>query len=146
MPPPRICWPPPSASCQPPSRWRSRTGCPARRRCAERRTAAGRSSGCSRDDGPGRGHRDTGGVMRRMVLGLILAGAAIGTLVAASDPNTLTAQQKRDGWKLLFDGKTLDGWRGWKQQVPPHGWKVVDGAITRVAKAGALITGVQYGT
>ena len=82
--------------------------------------------------------------MRRMVLGLILTSAAIGTLVAASDPNTLTAQQKKDGWKLLFDGKTLDGWRGWKQQGPPDGWKVVDGAITRVAKAGDLITVDQY--
>jgi hypothetical protein len=82
--------------------------------------------------------------MRRMVLGLILAGAAIGTLVAASHPNALTAQQKKDGWKLLFDGKTLDGWRGWKQQGPPDGWKVVDGAITRVAKAGDLITVDQY--
>jgi hypothetical protein len=79
-----------------------------------------------------------------MVLGLILAGAAIGTLVAASDPNALTAQQKKDGWKLLFDGKTLDKWRGWKQQGPPDGWKVVDGAITRVAKAGDLITVDQY--
>ena len=84
--------------------------------------------------------------MRRMVLGLILTCAAIGTLVAASDPNTLTAQQKKDGWKLLFDGKTLDGWRGWKQQGPPDGWKVVDGAITRVAKAGDLVTVDQYGS
>jgi Domain of Unknown Function (DUF1080) len=82
--------------------------------------------------------------MRRMVLGLTLAGAAIGTLVAWSDPNTLTAQQKKDGWKLLFDGRTLDGWRGWKQQSPPDGWKVVDDAITRVAKAGDLITVDQY--
>jgi hypothetical protein len=82
--------------------------------------------------------------MRRMVLGLTLAGAAIGTLVAGSDPNTLTAQQKKDGWKLLFDGRTLDGWRGWKQQGPPDGWKVVDDAITRVAKAGDLITVDQY--
>jgi 3-keto-disaccharide hydrolase len=84
--------------------------------------------------------------MRRVVLGLILAGAAIGTLVAASDPNTLTAQQRKDGWKLLFDGKTLDGWRGWKQPGPPDGWKVVDGALTRVAKAGDLITVDQYGS
>jgi Domain of Unknown Function (DUF1080) len=82
--------------------------------------------------------------MRKMVLGLTLAGAAIGTLVAASDSNTLTAQQKKDGWKLLFDGRTLDGWRGWKQQGPPDGWKVVDDAITRVAKAGDLITVDQY--
>jgi hypothetical protein len=73
----------------------------------------------------------------------MLAGAAA-TLAAANEPNTLTAQEKKDGWKLLFDGKTLDGWRGWKQQGPPDGWKVVDGALTRVAKAGDLITADQY--
>ena len=26
-------------------------------------------------------------------------------------PNTLTSAEKADGWQLLFDGETLDGWR-----------------------------------
>ncbi len=32
------------------------------------------------------------------------------TIPALAEDNTLTAAEKRAGWKLLFDGKTLDGW------------------------------------
>lgn len=46
---------------------------------------------------------------------------------AAGAANTLTAQEQKDGWILLFDGKTLDKWN-----VTPalaKVWKVSDGAI-----------------
>jgi hypothetical protein len=46
---------------------------------------------------------------------------------ASGQPNTLTAQEQKEGWMLLFDGKTLDQW-----QVTPalaKVWKVVDGTI-----------------
>lgn len=46
-------------------------------------------------------------------------------------PNTLTAAEKKDGWKLLFDGKTTKGWRGaYKQTFPERGWEVTDGLLT----------------
>ena len=31
----------------------------------------------------------------------------------------LTAAEKADGWKLMFDGKSLAGWRGYKDEKPP---------------------------
>src|SRR5262245_29233634 len=55
-------------------------------------------------------------------------------------PNTLTADEKAKGWKLLFDGKTTAGWRGYRQKEAPKGWEVKDGALVRTGKAGDLIT------
>jgi cytochrome c len=44
-------------------------------------------------------------------------------------PNTLTEKEKRDGWKLLFDGKTTAGWRKFKDSKIGSAWKVKDGAL-----------------
>lgn len=50
--------------------------------------------------------------------------------------NQLADQEKKDGWILLFDGKTTNGWRGaHREQFPDHGWKVEDGQII-VLKSG----------
>lgn len=55
-------------------------------------------------------------------------------------PNTLTRAERAAGWRLLFDGKTTNGWRGYMRDSMPAGWQVVDGALTRVARAGDIIT------
>lgn len=62
------------------------------------------------------------------------------TADADRTPNTLTAEQRQAGWRLLFDGRTSDGWRGYGRTDMPSGWQVVDGALTRVAGAGDIIT------
>jgi hypothetical protein len=62
----------------------------------------------------------------------------------AGADNTLTAKEKADGWKLLFDGKTTDGWRVYKKQGAPVGWQAVDGVLTRVSQEGDLITADEY--
>jgi len=48
--------------------------------------------------------------------------------------NTLTAAEKAAGWRLLFDGKTFDGWRGLGyDSVPTAHWKIVNGSIMKIA-------------
>ena len=44
-------------------------------------------------------------------------------------PNELTQAEKEEGWMLLFNGETSDGWRGVNQETFPAGWEVVDGTL-----------------
>lgn len=60
--------------------------------------------------------------------------------------NTLTAEEKAKGFRLLFDGKTTNGWRGFKQQAAPAGWQAVDGALTRAGTGGDIMTADKFGS
>ncbi len=52
--------------------------------------------------------------------------------------NTLSAAEKADGWQLLWDGKTTDGWVSAKKlsAFPPMGWVIKDGTLTMRPKYG----------
>src|SRR5207302_6217171 len=77
--------------------------------------------------------------------GLILAVAAVAaprtalaqtaTGSATERLNILTAEERAAGWRLLFDGHSTTGWRGWKMDPIPPGWGVRDGPHTRVRTA-----------
>jgi len=57
--------------------------------------------------------------------------------VPAADINTLTAAEQKDGWKLLFDGKSLAGWRTYKEGGKiGAGWVVENGLLKKQAKIG----------
>jgi len=52
--------------------------------------------------------------------------------------NTLTQAETREGWKLLWDGKTTEGWRGAKtDRFPEKGWVIRDGDLIVQPAAGA---------
>jgi len=84
--------------------------------------------------------------MPRSIIALIVLGFVSARLVAAdSAPNSLTDTEKAAGWKLLFDGKTTNGWRNYKKPDIAPGWKVEDGALVRgTQQAGDIITTDQY--
>ena len=52
-------------------------------------------------------------------------------------PNTLTEHEKRHGWRLLWDGKTTNGWRGANADTfPEQGWVIEDGTLSVIESDG----------
>lgn len=47
----------------------------------------------------------------------------------ATSSNLLSEAQKKDGWQLLFDGTTTNGWHKYGNKKIGTSWKVADGAI-----------------
>ncbi|HLN72595.1 MAG TPA: DUF1080 domain-containing protein [Prolixibacteraceae bacterium] len=62
-------------------------------------------------------------------------------------PNILSAAEQSQGWQLLFDGKTTNGWIGAGMNTfPAEGWKVVDAALMSVAnvKGADIVTNEKF--
>jgi len=56
-------------------------------------------------------------------------------------PNVLTPFEKAGGWKLLFNGKDSEGWRGaYKNEFPAKGWGIADGILAVLPSNGAEST------
>lgn len=52
--------------------------------------------------------------------------------------NQLTVDEKRKGWRMLWDGQTATGWRGAKlDKFPDKGWEMKDGVLTVLSSGGA---------
>ena len=47
-------------------------------------------------------------------------------------------------WRVLFDGTSLDAWRGYKAATVPDGWRIADGILTKDGHAGDLITRDEF--
>lgn len=62
--------------------------------------------------------------------------------------NTLTALEQQQGFKLLWDGKTTNGWRGASlENFPEKGWKLQDGILSiepTEGKGGDIVTTEAY--
>ena len=61
-----------------------------------------------------------------MVAVMMSATALFGVKVCPVIPaNTLTEQERQDGWRLLWDGKSGDGWRSVRSDsFPTRGWEI----------------------
>jgi len=87
----------------------------------------------------------------RIASSIFVGVAALACLVAVrtadAAPKQLTPSEKNTGWKLLFDGKTAKGWRGYKlSAMPAKGWKIEDGILKKVGgeQGGDIITEEKF--
>ena len=75
------------------------------------------------------------------------------SLIPINTKNKLTIKEQKNGWKMLWDGKTAAGWRGAKlTQFPKTGWKINNGDLTLQASNGGessaggdIVTTESYG-
>ncbi len=67
-------------------------------------------------------------------------------VIHAQKSNSLTSKEKKQGWILLFDGKTTNGWTTSGGKPVPAGWEVKDGFITAIkdGKGGDIVTVDEY--
>jgi hypothetical protein len=74
---------------------------------------------------------------------------SLGVPAAGAQPNTLSVEEQDAGWRLLFDGKTTAGWRGYKSSTMPASWRVENGSLLARREegksAGDIVTIDQYG-
>ncbi len=76
-------------------------------------------------------------MLRTLLACSLLWSLAFAAPLRADDVNALSADEKAAGFELLFDGRSLDGWKH------AGNWKIADGAITREGKGGSLVYTVK---
>lgn len=59
--------------------------------------------------------------------------------------NGLTAAERADGWRSLFDGTNMDAWRGYKEATVPAGWQVANGIITKSKPVEDIVSKEEFG-
>jgi hypothetical protein len=81
------------------------------------------------------------------VAGCLISVLAISPKSFSQKANTLTSKEKRDGWQLLFDGTSTQGWTTPKGATIPQGWAVKDGNLIALkgGKGGDIVSVNQYG-
>ena len=88
--------------------------------------------------------------MRSYLKVVVVAVLAVSFCSRAFGQNTLNKKEKKEGWKLLFDGKTTTGWRNFNSNTLGAGWKVQDGAlfldnsVSEKEERGDIITHEEY--
>jgi hypothetical protein len=90
------------------------------------------------------------------ILLAILSAATIGyacsssKMTSAAQLITLTEKEQKEGWELLFDGKTTRGWHTYNRDTVSGNWKVIEGTLVMDPKAKTtsgmedLITDKEY--
>ena len=84
-------------------------------------------------------------MLPRSLLASLAPLALVACRSADGDTSKLTPEEVDEGWEVLFDGRSLEHWRGFKQDAVPEGWTVEEGSIGLTGRgAGDLITREQF--
>lgn len=69
--------------------------------------------------------------MKKQIVSLVLLSLALSmySFSIAQEKNTLSSQEKDDGWELLFNGKDFTGWRKCNGTSMPDNWVIEDDAM-----------------
>jgi hypothetical protein len=73
--------------------------------------------------------------MRTLYALLLIAGATVFGM----------AQQPTTKWRVLFDGKSLDAWRGYKTDKVPPGWHITDGVLAKETPVADIVSKDEFG-
>lgn len=83
--------------------------------------------------------------MKKLIL---LPALLLATGLMAQNNNELTAKEKKQGWQLLFDGKTTSGWHNFHKPSVGPAWTVADGTLQLDPKIkdgrGDVVTDGEY--
>lgn len=82
-------------------------------------------------------------LINTLVIGTFVLGMA-SCASAPAEPNTLSKEEQKEGWILLFNGKDFTGWRGYCKTSMPSAWTIEDGAI-KISCSGAGEAGAKDG-
>ncbi len=80
----------------------------------------------------------------RLSSALLLLAAATAPAIAQG-ASKAPAPKAADGWKWLFNGTSMDAWRGFKMTTMPEGWSIVDGTLAKNKPVEDLVSKEQFG-
>jgi len=67
--------------------------------------------------------------MKYLIITLTIIGLSINNFCFGQKINTLTKKEQDEGWQLLFDGKSLNGWKGFNSESVGSAWSVKNGLL-----------------
>ena len=62
----------------------------------------------------------------------------------ATDEVQESVEEPSPEWNVLFDGSSMDAWRGFRAEAVPAGWGIVDGCLERIGSGSDLITREEF--
>jgi hypothetical protein len=76
----------------------------------------------------------------KILAAMLLAACAHGTAIAQTRSGSASS-----AWRILFDGSSLDAWRGWRSPGIPNGWHIVGETLTKEGEVDDLVTRDTFG-